>query len=665
MHLIYMFMKRYKNLVNQEVYFDGSYQVLFANNNLSITYQGENCAARLIRGGKKPDHIHMLVGKTGSGKTNLLQLIGMKHDERSHRMWHGEDDSYFLLYAMEGGAFFAEICNVMITQLPDREEQAGSSIPAHIRDNAKRMASLRTVRFSIEPPLKAGCTYTRFSITQEYGDGSDLPKEKARDLAFIINSYDIHAFMKPPYPDEREAQMDASSDYLPRLVFPYHRTSLWQVCDYIREYIENVEPGSIKRQVAFQLTTNNFSEELPLELPLALAKEYWKFSARLREDASLKPKGKNGSLSNKQMFIHDLWTDYAIHLRKWIEKIHSYEEPDISPDALDSSGTTDVYQEYLDYRAERDYNDGFDPAELPDGEKISIIKRCIRLAEYIDRLADGDPHGLLWQITGDIKDICQLLNRLPNQYFTVDTFTMPVVAMATERYEAVINDLFERMEQYRPDDSGVFTRELLPYTFTHLSSGEYQYAKALGGIAEYRKINFSRGKAKRDAIILLDEPEIYMHPELARSFIDKLVESSSAQNNSAAMQIIIGTHSPFMLSDVLPDEITRLNIDKETGCCIVNNGSDRAYFGANIHMIMADSFFLDYTIGEHARKLLQSAHDRLMGYLQLDGALPPEAVEDIASIRAFLPNIGDQMILRSFTLALRQLDERLNGGDEA
>lgn len=139
---------------------------------------------------------------------------------------------------------------------------------------------------------------------------------------------------------------------------------------------------------------------------------------------------------------------------------------------------------------------------------MSIVRRCTWLAEYIDRAGDGDPQGLLWQIIGDIKDIAGFLEKLDDRYFTVDTCSIPVVDMERPEYQEVFDDLFERMEQYRPDDAGIFTECLLPYEFTRLSTGEYQYAKVLGGMEDYLKLSFSdRTNRGLDKIILMDEPE--------------------------------------------------------------------------------------------------------------------------------------------------------------
>ena len=49
------------------------------------------------------------------------------------------------------------------------------------------------------------------------------------------------------------------------------------------------------------------------------------------------------TLTNKQMFIHDLWTDYAKYLRKWVEKIRNFNAEEEPAEDLDA------YQEFMDY----------------------------------------------------------------------------------------------------------------------------------------------------------------------------------------------------------------------------------------------------------------------------------------------------------------------------
>ena len=281
MLLIYAYIEKYKNYEHQEITFDTSYSVCFENGILQITYNGTPMYQNLYHKGK-PDNLHILIGKTGSGKTNLLQLIGAKKDSRTHRRWSGEPDSYFLLYSISETEFFLEICNVDIGQFSNKRAGKDSSIPKSIQENAARMDSINSVRFTIPRALAVGESISDFSIIQEYG-ARPMVKEPVRDFTTIINCYDINSFIKPPYEDEKEKYDDFNNDWIGRMVVPYHRTSLWKLCDYIRDYIASVERGSLKREVSFVLSTHNFADNYPIKLSNAVEDDYWTFFSLERD----------------------------------------------------------------------------------------------------------------------------------------------------------------------------------------------------------------------------------------------------------------------------------------------------------------------------------------------------------------------------------------------
>lgn len=670
MILIYAYIEKYKNYEHQEVTFDTSYSVCFNNGVLQITYNGISAYQNIYHVGK-PDNLHILVGKTGSGKTNLLQLIGAKKDARTHRRWIGEPDSYFLLYSISTTEFFLEICNVNMKQFHNKPVWKDSTIPKSVQENAKRMDTVNTVRFTIPQPLTAGESTSDFSIIEEYGKNPMVTK-RVRDFATIINCYDIHSFIKPPYEDEKEIYSDFGNDWIGRMVVPYHRTSLWKLCDYIREYITNVESGLLKREVSFVLSTRNFADNYPIKLPNAVEDDYWTFFslerdqhiASLDENVAARLKKRKNQikkltqLPKKELFIHDLWTDYAMYLRKWVAKIQNFNAEVVRPeDRVHCSGECDAYQEFIDYYVAKEYKEDIDPTILPDGISMSIVKRCTWLAEYIDRVDNGNPHGVIWQIIDDIKDIGSILRKLDDKYFTIDTCTIPVVDMVIPEHRELFDDLFERMEQYVPDNAGIFTERLLPYSFTHLSTGEFQYAKVLGGLDQNLTIAYS-DHGKLDKIILLDEPEAYMHPELARQFINNLYDIVGKHKNQGTVQIIIGTHSPFVVSDVCADNITRLTIDSESGNAVVLHGSEKEYFGANLYMIFADSFFLDYTIGEYSRYWLQNNLNHVRE-LEWKEALTEDERQYIETLKMFVIHIGDPLIRRAFEVCLENIGGRL------
>lgn len=161
-----------------------------------------------------------------------------------------------------------------------------------------------------------------------------------------------------------------------------------------------------------------------------------------------------------------------------------------------------------------------------------------------------------------------------------------------------------------------------------------------------------------DKIILLDEPEAYMHPELARKFLSFLFQLTSKymDKRNGSIQFVIGTHSPLLVSDLFSEEVTRLDIDKETGYAIVNEGSDKEYFGANMHTILADGFFIDYTIGEYARKKLQDMYGQLKTIAEKK-TLSEEDGDFVNEVRSLLPHIGDDFIRIAFDNQLRLIHD--------
>ena len=63
-------------------------------------------------------------------------------------------------------------------------------------------------------------------------------------------------------------------------------------------------------------------------------------------------------------------------------------------------------------------------------------------------------------------------------------------------------------------------------------------------------------------ILLLDEPENYMHPEMCRTFIRNLNVLLSKRNPNTELQVLISTHSPFMLSDVMASQVIKMDYDE-------------------------------------------------------------------------------------------------------
>lgn len=82
MRLIYAHIRHFRNIENQEVFFSDDFDVQFDSvkkfpNGLTIVPKEKQKGAQIIHNGSYLSNVHIFVGKTGAGKTNLFQMIGI------------------------------------------------------------------------------------------------------------------------------------------------------------------------------------------------------------------------------------------------------------------------------------------------------------------------------------------------------------------------------------------------------------------------------------------------------------------------------------------------------------------------------------------------------------------------------------------------------------
>lgn len=611
MKLIYCYIEHFRNIENQDVSLSDEFDCRYRDSKIFIEKREKNPLMDYIYDNGFMSNLRIIVGKTGSGKTNFLQLIGMDWWNRKST---ADGDAYLLLYKMHNeNDFFVE------------EVGLGN----------KTRAYCFTYDFDKHEILKY--------IPAAYDDHEDT---------YIINAFDRYAFASCPYDNVKQEQMFDNNQFIPRKITQYGKSSVSMECEFLKEYLSHFSEKSIKRRVSFVIGWKNWQNKIQSYLDEKLIKrEYWTYKDRAEEQRDKnfrngqynKPIEYDKKSTPKSRFIHDLMVDFAIYLRKWAELVE-YEFP----------------EKYYPYTGIV-YDLGIeDPRELPDGKKMGILKRIDWLCQYIDYHTDEitSNRGLVWQIGSDIRDLFHLLGKMDDKYFTDTEFTIPVMDIDVNG-KTVMRDVFERMEQYRPDQIGVFTECLLPYHWSYVSSGEYQYAKIWGVLEEYgvRVKMMTQGQKYSEAIqpnliLLLDEPENYMHPEMCRTFIRNLNVLLSKRNPNTELQVLISTHSPFMLSDVMASQVIKMDYD-ENGKCVISE-SKKPYYAANIHSIMADGFFLEYTIGEQARIFLEDKFKLLQRLTCMNRNHSSSEKEELTMIRSLIPNIGDALIRHCFCMMLEK-----------
>lgn len=127
----------------------------------------------------------------------------------------------------------------------------------------------------------------------------------------------------------------------------------------------------------------------------------------------------------------------------------------------------------------------------------------------------------------------------------------------------------------------------------------------------YKENNYSPIEYKYVNAIF-DEVELYFHPDMQRTFIFNLLHGLKQIpfRRIGSLQIMLVTHSPFILSDIPKQNI--LFLDKH-GHRIESNCMHT--FGANIHSMLRHSFFLNQgSMGQYAKHLVKEAIDKVNFY---------------------------------------------------
>jgi restriction system-associated AAA family ATPase len=138
------------------------------------------------------------------------------------------------------------------------------------------------------------------------------------------------------------------------------------------------------------------------------------------------------------------------------------------------------------------------------------------------------------------------------------------------------------------------TKQTFPLLLKQLSDGEQQFIHSLGICLMLRN---------RSSLLLLDEPETHFNPEWRSKFIRTLKKSLEAsQTNNMMMDLLVTSHSPFIISDCYPDKV--IVFEKGEQPVNARDMNFRTY-GTSVDIIMENIFKKRNTIGDLSRKEIE------------------------------------------------------------
>lgn len=232
-------------------------------------------------------------------------------------------------------------------------------------------------------------------------------------------------------------------------------------------------------------------------------------------------------------------------------------------------------------------------------------------SQYVESLIDNDVRKAY---PGNMQEI---LESLPPAFFNID------IMLQKKDEEKVVN-------------------------LRHMSSGERQFLFTcstfiyhllnLKSVQGYKRVHY------RCMNLVLDEVEICFHPEYQRKFIKKLTDLlvKLKLNNRCSLNIILATHSPFILSDIPRQNILYL----ENGLC-VNDEIDINPYAANVNDILHQSFFLkDSFMGDFALMRMNRLREDIenLGRKKID--------RTVEELQQEIDLIGDKFLKQQLTTYL-------------
>lgn len=186
-----------------------------------------------------------------------------------------------------------------------------------------------------------------------------------------------------------------------------------------------------------------------------------------------------------------------------------------------------------------------------------------------------------------------------------------------------------------------------------LSSGEKQLLYSSSSYL-YHLLNLdSAHESQSDRIkyeyvnLICDEIELYFHPEYQRQFVDYMLKSIRSMNlkHIKAINILLSTHSPFILSDIPDAHVLYLKEGKP-----VNRQGET--FGANIHELLRDAFFLNgMPIGDFAREKILKLNERI------EAVTEQTSLEELERLNKEISLIGEPILRRQLLKLLEKQGE--------
>ena len=565
---IYMYVKEYKGLKDFEITFDNNYEIKYnrdkdtlsinkkcesANNNIENFYSIDKTKGNI-------DSVNLLIGKNGSGKTNILEVLNSnlildiknRNNDSIILYKSSRNDKDFIIEG--GGNRFLEI-----KELPILDEL----IKENYQDNKNYIGKIGVIKFSFrEKTINA----TQREILSEIYAQSETIIYKWNVGLGNVSKEEIYNYLIKANQEKNNDNFENA--YFTLLIPDLYEELKKSKSGEIKEKIKKIENLDFNKIDSFFKLYNNKNEN--------------NFNFDEIENFD------NKNEDNLKDIIFNNYFNY-IYLHIILEILNKnskemYELKEIKDELLKLLNDKSLFEkcEILFKKYDKLTGIGFD-WYIP--KRYGIIERIASLIEKISEkeIDIQNPEGTIKKIRINCKKKNEKLVELLKEY---DSFLIPKSENSLDISLKNIEDIIKIEEEGLSDGERI----------------KLQYFSTLHGVL--------RGELKNKEYItlLFDEVETFLHPEWSRRFLYELIEELERYEDKK-FKLIFATHSPFLIADVLAKDC--IYLEKENGKIEAKIHNDVKTFGANIIDLFKNTMFLESTFGKFATEKIKEVVDKI------------------------------------------------------
>lgn len=581
MELIYLYVRKYDELFSeQEFNFSPNYHATLKNNELFLEktknmfgdYYGNNIT-----------NVSMFFGKNGSGKTTLLDILGLSRYDRMDDTYsrnmgdkRSENYSYFILYHLVDNYFAFEFVNRDFLDGPYKIINLDLGNNNYKRVTYKK--SMGTIFYLKENKFN----YCDNVLQQQ------LPRQG-------IKGKNIYAYITPGYRNIRlKTDLIDEDSYMFSRNYFFNLNHYKYLYKYLVEIMKNTKDAFLESKLTIRCNVRADIDDNSEKDKLRKYKKELEKSLKIPENLK----------NNKEKFLFNFYKKIIIfyfieQYYGWINAIKQRDEELLKK------------EEYFIEKKQKIEIENRQKKLVLFDEKYNILMKKInqlnlsrldslrKIVEYVISNIDDitkDEYDIYDGIM--IFEFIDILESIPSKFFKEERIIVDLNEDVDENILKLLG-CYDRYYDYANRERKYnCINKIVDFSFPKMSEGYEAFLDIVAKSCDaYNQIS------KDDNLILiLDEPDRALHPELARNFLYQLLNLLNNYEHKGTIQIVMSSHSPFIVTDILPDNVYLLDRQDNLQTKIEKVKNT---FATNIYYLLMNSFMMDNTFGEYSYRKIE------------------------------------------------------------